>query len=57
MVAEPDGGWNWADEELRPKETVKKASSLRSLAKMILFFADEAVVLVILAYLLYKLFL
>ena len=46
--------WHWSDEQLGSRQT--EESRIWRAAKAALFFADEAVVAIIVLYILYKLF-
>jgi hypothetical protein len=46
---------NWADEQLRQSDsTVQKKDGIRERIKSVFFFFDEAIILVVIAYLIYR---
>ena len=56
MVGKQKVDWHWADEQLETPRAEKPNSKLREAGKWALFFVDEAVLILILAYIVYRLF-
>ena len=55
MEGEEDDGWKWSDKEYVDKRSGGK-NKLKEIGKIILFFADEALLILIIAYILYRVF-
>jgi hypothetical protein len=47
--------WHWADEQIVEEQTVGRKSALNDAFKVLLFFADDLIVALVVAYVIYRL--
>ncbi|MBD3388041.1 MAG: hypothetical protein GF416_03245 [Candidatus Altiarchaeales archaeon] len=56
MAGESEINWNWPAEQIDRRPPKRRESKMRQIGKVVLFFIDEAIILVVLGYILYRIF-